>query len=61
MKYINQATVEYPEYRSKLWYNINIYDPVSVGSIFEEILEKTSEEKRKEKERRKRRQKDFEM
>lgn len=49
LKYINQATVEFPEYRNKLWYNINIYDPVSVKSIFEEILEKTSEEKRREK------------
>ena len=49
LKYINQATVDYPEYRSKLWYNINIFDPVSVESIFKEILEKTIEEKRKEK------------
>ena len=49
LKYINQATVDYPEYRSKLWYNINIFDPVSVERIFKEILEKTIEEKRKEK------------
>ena len=49
LKYINQATVDYPEYRSKIWYNINIFDPVSVESIFKEILEKTIEEKRKEK------------
>ena len=49
LKYINQATVEYPEYRSKLWYNINIFDPVSVESIFKEIIEKTEDEKRKEK------------
>ena len=49
LKYINQATVEYPEYRSKLWYNINIFDPVSVESIFKEIISKTTDEKRKEK------------
>lgn len=47
LKYINQATVEYPEYRSKLWYNINIYDPVSVENIFKEIINKTQNEKRK--------------
>lgn len=49
LKYINQATVEFPEYRSKLWYNINIYDPISVGNIFKEIINKTEDEKRKEK------------
>lgn len=49
LKYINQATVEYPEYRSKLWYNINIYDPVSVENIFKEIINKTEDKKRKEK------------
>ena len=49
LKYINQATVEFPQYRSKLWYNINIYDPVSVENIFKEIIEKTENEKRKEK------------
>lgn len=49
LKYINQATVEFPEYRSKLWYNINIYDPISVENIFKEIIEKTVDEKRKEK------------
>lgn len=49
LKYINQATVEYPEYRSKLWYNINIYDPISVENIFKEIIKKTENEKRKEK------------
>lgn len=49
LKYINQATVEFPEYRSKLWYNINIYDPVSVENIFKEIINKTEDEKRKEK------------
>lgn len=49
LKYINQATAEFPEYRSKLWYNINIYDPISVENIFKEIIEKTVEEKRKEK------------
>ena len=49
LKYINQATVEFPEYRSKLWYNLNIYDPVSVENIFKEIIEKTVDEKRKEK------------
>ena len=50
LKYINQATVEFPEYRSKLWYNINIYDPISVENIFKEIIRKTEDEKRKEKE-----------
>ena len=49
LKYINQATVDFPEYKSKLWYNINIFDPISVESIFKEIIEKTTEEKRKEK------------
>lgn len=49
LKYINQATVEFPEYRNKLWYNINIFDPISVENIFKEILEKTEDEKRKEK------------
>ncbi len=49
LKYINQATVEFPQYRSKLWYNINIYDPVSVENIFKEIINKTEDEKRKEK------------
>lgn len=49
LKYINQATVEFPEYRSKLWYNINIYDPISVENIFKEIISKTEDEKRKEK------------
>ncbi|MCI8411809.1 MAG: ISLre2 family transposase [Clostridia bacterium] len=49
LKYVNQATVEYPEYRSKIWYNLNIYDPVSIENIFKEILEKTIDEKRREK------------
>ena len=49
LKYINQATVEFPQYKSKLWYNINIYDPISVKNIFKEIIEKTTDEKRKEK------------
>ena len=49
LKYINQATVDFPQYRSKLWYNINIYDPVSIENIFKEIITKTVEEKRKEK------------
>ena len=49
LKYINQATVEYPEYRSKIWYNINIYDPISIENIFKELLEKTKEETRKDK------------
>ncbi len=49
LKYINQATVDFPQYKSKLWYNINIYDPVSVENIFKEIIEKTEDEKRKEK------------
>ena len=49
LKYINQAAVEFPQYKSKLWYGINIYDPISVENIFKEIIEKTTEEKRKEK------------
>jgi len=49
LKYINQGTVEFPQYKSKLWYNINIYDPISVKNIFKEIIEKTTDEKRKEK------------
>ena len=49
LKYINQATVEFPQYKSKLWYNINIYDPISVENIFKEIISKTEDEKRKEK------------
>lgn len=49
LKYINQATVDFPQYKSKLWYNINIYDPISVENIFKEIIEKTEDEKRKEK------------
>lgn len=49
LKYINQATVEFPEYRSKIWYNINIFDPISVENIFKELIEKTLNEKRKEK------------
>lgn len=49
LKYINQATVDFPQYRSKLWYNINIYDPISVENIFKEIIEKTENESRKEK------------
>lgn len=49
LKYINQATVDFPQYKSKLWYNINVYDPISVENIFKEIIEKTKEEKRREK------------
>lgn len=49
LKYINQATVDFPQYKCKLWYNINIYDPISVENIFKEIIEKTEDEKRKEK------------
>lgn len=49
LKYVNQATVEFPDYRSKIWYNINIFDPVSVENIFKELIEKTIDEKRKEK------------
>lgn len=49
LKYINQATAEFPEYRSKLWYNINIYDPISVENIFKEIIKRSQDEKRKEK------------
>lgn len=49
LKYINQATVDFPQYKSKLWYNINMYDSVSVENILREILNKTEDEKRKEK------------
>ena len=49
LKYINQAAVEFPQYKSKLWYGINIYDPISVENIFKEIIEKTTDKKRKEK------------
>lgn len=49
LKYINQATVEFPEYRNKIWYNINIFDPISVENILKEIINKTEEETRKEK------------
>lgn len=49
LKYVNQATVEFPEYRSKIWYNINIFDPISVENIFKELIEKTLDEKRREK------------
>ena len=48
MKYINKATVEIPEYRNKIWYNINIGDKISVENIFKEIIEITEDEKRKE-------------
>lgn len=49
LKYINQATVEFPEYGSKIWYNINIFDSISVENIFKEIINKTNDEKHKEK------------
>ena len=49
LKYINQATVEFPEYKNKIWYNINIFDPISVENVLKEIINKTEEEKRKEK------------
>lgn len=49
LKYINQGTVEMEEYKDKLWYNINIFDPISVENIFKEMIEKTEDEKRKEK------------
>lgn len=49
LKYVNQATVDFPQYRSKIWYNINIYDRVSLENIFKEIIKKTTEEKRREK------------
>ena len=49
LKYINQATADIPQYRNKLWYNINIFDPISVENIFKELIEKTEEENRKEK------------
>lgn len=49
LKYINQATVDFPQYRNKLWYNINIYDPISVENVLKEIINKTEDEKRKEK------------
>ena len=48
MKYINQATMEHKEYRSKLWYNINIGDNISVENIFKELIEITDDERRKE-------------
>lgn len=48
MKYINKATGENPEYRSKIWYNINIGDPVSIKNIFKELLSITTEESKKE-------------
>ena len=37
------------DFSLEIWYNINIFDPISVESIFKEIIEKTTEEKRKEK------------
>ncbi len=49
LKYVNQATVDFPQYRSKIWYNINMYDPVSLENIFKEIIRNTKDEKRKEK------------
>lgn len=49
LKYVNQATVDFPQYRSKIWYNINIYDPVSLENILKEIIKKTTDEKRREK------------
>ena len=49
LKYVNQATVHFPQYRSKIWYNINIYDPISLENIFKEIIKKTTDEKCKEK------------
>ena len=49
LKYINQATVDFPEYRNKLWYSINMFDPISVDNIFKEIIKKTTNETRKEK------------
>ena len=49
LKYVNQATVDFPQYRSKIWYNINIYDPISLENIFKEIIKKTADEKRREK------------
>jgi len=48
MKYINKATTEHLEYRSKLWYNINIGDNISVENIFKELIEVTNDERRKE-------------
>jgi len=48
MKYINKATVEFPEYRNKIWYNINIGDNISVENIFKEIIGITEDEKRKD-------------
>ena len=49
LKYINQATLDFPQYKSKLWYNINISDPISVGNIFKEIIKQTKDERRREK------------
>jgi len=48
LKYINKATMEHPEYRSKIWYNINIGDNISVGNIFKELIEITENEGKKE-------------
>lgn len=49
LKYINQATVDFPQYKSKLWYSINQYDPISVENIFKELIKQTTDAKRKEK------------
>lgn len=48
MKYINKATAEQSEYRSKIWYNINMGDPISIKNIFKELIKLTEDELRKE-------------
>jgi len=48
LKYINKATGEHPEYRSKIWYNINIGDSVSVENILKELIEITGDGTKKE-------------
>lgn len=47
MKYINKATMEHKEYRSKIWYNINIGDNISLENIYKEIIEITEDEGKK--------------
>jgi len=48
LKYINKATMRYKEYRSKIWYNINIGDNVSLENIFKELMNITEGESEKE-------------
>jgi len=48
MKYINSATMEQKEYRSKIWYSINVGDNISVENIFKELIEITENKQKKE-------------